>query len=70
VRGALEQQGIGVRGFWFPIHTQTPYLCGDESFPNACSISERGLWLPSNFSITEDDVARVAAAIRSVVGNS
>jgi dTDP-4-amino-4,6-dideoxygalactose transaminase len=70
VRGVLEEQGIGVRGFWFPIHSQTPYLSGDDRFPNACSISGRGLWLPSNFSITEDDVARVAAAIRSAVGNS
>jgi perosamine synthetase len=70
VRGVLEAQGIGVRGFWFPIHNQTPYLSGDERFPNACAISARGLWLPSNFSITEDDVARVAAAIRSAVGNS
>jgi perosamine synthetase len=70
VRGALEGRGIGVRGFWFPIHTQAPYLAGDDAFPNACGISRRGLWLPSNFSITEDDVARVAAAIRSAVGNS
>jgi perosamine synthetase len=70
VRGALEEQGIGVRAFWFPIHSQTPYLSPDDGFANACSISARGLWLPSNFSITEDDVARVAAAIRSVVGNS
>jgi perosamine synthetase len=70
VRGALEERGIGVRGLWFPIHTQAPYLAGDDAFPNACGISRRGLWLPSNFSITEDDVARVAAAIRSAVGNS
>jgi perosamine synthetase len=70
VRGVLAEQGIGVRGFWFPIHSQTPYLAGDERFPNASHISQRGLWLPSNFSITEDDVAQVAAAIRSAIGNS
>jgi perosamine synthetase len=70
VRGALERRGIGVRGFWFPIHSQAPYLAGDDRFANACSISRRGLWLPSNFGITEDDVGQVAAAIREAVGNS
>jgi perosamine synthetase len=70
VRGELSERGIGVRAFWFPIHTQTPYRLDNDRFPNACSISERGLWLPSNFSITEDDVAKVAAAIRSAAGNS
>jgi dTDP-4-amino-4,6-dideoxygalactose transaminase len=69
VRGVMEEQGIGVRAFWFPIHAQTPYLSGGDRFPNACTISERGLWLPSNFSITEDDVARVAAVMRSAVGD-
>ncbi len=70
VRGVLEQRGIGVRAFWFPIHSQAPYLSDDDGFTNACSISRRGLWLPSNFSITEDDVAQVAAAIRIAVGNA
>jgi perosamine synthetase len=70
VRGVLERLGIGVRAFWFPIHSQTPYRSGDDHFANACSISSRGLWLPSNFSITEDDVGQVAAAIRAAVGNS
>jgi perosamine synthetase len=70
VRGVLEQRGIGVRAFWFPIHSQAPYRSGDDRFANSCSISRRGLWLPSNFNITEDDVGRVAAAIRAAVGNS
>ena len=70
VRGVLEQRGIGVRAFWFPIHSQAPYLSDGDGFANACSISKRGLWLPSNFSITEDDVAQVAAAIRTAIGNA
>ena len=70
VRGVLEQRGIGVRAFWFPIHRQTPYLSPDDGFANTISIAQRGLWLPSNFNITEDDVGEVAAAIREAVGNS
>ncbi len=70
VRGVLEQRGIGVRAFWFPIHSQTPYLSPDDGFANTIGISQRGLWLPSNFNITEDDVGEVAAAIREAVGNS
>ena len=38
--------------------------------PNPITSAGRGLWLPSNFNITEDDVGEVAAAIRAAVGNS
>ena len=69
-RREFDNRRIGVRAFWFPIHRQTPYQTVDDHFPNADHISARGLWLPSHFRITEDDVGRVADAIRAIVGNT
>ncbi len=69
-RREFDSRRIGVRAFWFPIHRQAPYQTVDDQFPNADYISARGLWLPSHFRITEDDVGRVANAIRAIVGNA
>ena len=67
VRAALEAQRIGCRSFWFPIHRQAPYRHDEGPFPNASRISDRGLWLPSNFRLTESDVARVAEVVKSAL---
>ncbi len=67
VRAALEAQQIGFRAFWFPLHGQLPYQQDGRPFPNATRISHRGLWLPSNFGLTESDVARVADVIKSAL---
>ena len=67
VRQELEGRAIGVRAFWFPIHRQAPYRVSDNRFANACRISERGLWLPSHFGLTEDEVGRVADVIREAI---
>jgi len=39
-------------------------------FPNADHVSNGGIWLPSHFHITEEEVGRVADAIRAAVGNA
>jgi dTDP-4-amino-4,6-dideoxygalactose transaminase len=39
-------------------------------FPHADHVSDCGIWLPSHFRLAEDDVGRVAEAIRAVVGNA
>jgi perosamine synthetase len=69
VRRELDSRNIGVRAFWFPLHRQAPYLT-DVRFPHADHVSDRGIWLPSHFRLAEDDVGRVAEAIRAVVGNA
>ena len=67
-RSASRSSGIGSRSFWFPIHRQAPYLAGRRAAsPMRRSISERGLWLPSNFSLTEGDVTRVADVVKSAL---
>lgn len=59
----LERHGIGVRAFWHPLHTQAPYANNPEKFPVASDISRRGLWLPSSFSITSEQIKFVASVL-------
>lgn len=67
LRPLLESNGIGYRAFWFPLHTQKPYEGQWGAFENAVRISDMGLWLPSHFSLTEDDVKAVSAVIRNTL---
>ncbi len=67
IEAVLERARIGHRPFWFPLHTQAPYLTRDEEFPVASEISKKGLWLPSHFELTEQDIERTCLAIRSVL---
>ena len=61
---ALAQRGMGCRRFWFPIHTQAPYRLPDAGFPQAMRQAARAIWLPSAFTLTDDDVVAVSRAIR------
>jgi perosamine synthetase len=60
----LAERGMGCRRFWFPIHTQAPYRRPDAAFPQATRQAARALWLPSAFTLTDDDVVAVSEAIR------
>lgn len=64
IERTLGQASIGFRPFWNPIHTQRPYANADGQYPNTTFISDRGLWLPSHFGLTEGQVERVCATIR------
>jgi perosamine synthetase len=63
ISSVLTSAGIGNRPFWYPLHTQKPYAQDDSGFPGACSVSERGLWLPSSFSLTREQARRSAEAL-------
>jgi perosamine synthetase len=68
-RDALEQylqaRGAGSRKFWFPLHTQPPYRLPDDAFPNAVAACKRALWLPSAFTLTDEDIRVVVEHIRA-----
>jgi perosamine synthetase len=66
---SLKELGIGYRNFWYPLHRQVPYACGDSDFSHALSVSRKGLWLPSSFSLTQKDVERTAEVVRCVMEN-
>jgi len=60
----LESRGMHCRRFWFPLHTQAPYRQPDDRFPGALQAGPRALWLPSAFTLTDQDVECVVAAVR------
>lgn len=60
----LRDRGIDSREYWNPIHTQPSYRLPDDRFPTATRLLPKSLWLPSAFSVTEADVARVCDTIR------
>jgi perosamine synthetase len=59
----LAQNGAGCRRFWFPLHTQKPYLRDDAGFPNSTRLGKEAIWLPSAFQMTDDDVRIVCRLI-------
>lgn len=61
---ALRAKGVDCRRFWFPICTQAPYKQPIESFPNAESVSRRALWVPSCFSILNQEILQTAEYIK------
>jgi perosamine synthetase len=60
----LAQNGAGCRRFWFPLHTQKPYLRSDAAFPNSTRLCKEAIWLPSAFQLRDDDVRHVCRLIR------
>lgn len=65
----LQAKGIHCRRFWLPIHTQAPYRLPDDHFPNSTKIVPHALWLPSAFTLTDEDVLTVSESIREFVKN-
>ena len=63
VEEALSKANIGCRPFWYPLHRQVPYMASAELFPVATRISARGLWLPSHFELTTQDIERAASVV-------
>lgn len=60
----LREHGAGSRKFWHPIHTQAPYKASDDLFPHTVAASKRALWLPSAYTLTDDDVRTVIGLIK------
>lgn len=60
----LQARGVHCRRFWFPIHTQAPYRLPDDSFPNSTRVIPHALWLPSAFTLSDEDVLTVCRYVR------
>jgi perosamine synthetase len=65
----LADQSMDCRRFWHPIHSQAPYRRPDADFPTSVRLAARALWLPSAFTLTDDDVAAVCSAVRAFYGH-
>ncbi|MGE5790045.1 MAG: DegT/DnrJ/EryC1/StrS family aminotransferase [Syntrophaceae bacterium] len=70
IEAAFRQAGIGYRCFWHPLHRQGPYAADDADFATSIETSQKGLWLPSSFSLTEEQVDRTAEVLRRLPGHA
>lgn len=66
----LDSNGIGVRPFYPPIHTQPPYMNVKGPYKNSIYISERGLWLPSSSQLTDEKINKICGKIREFFHNN
>ena len=65
---ALQDKGICLKPWWSPIHRQAPYRMPDEAFPKSIALCGDAVWLPSAFTLRDNDVQSVCEAIREVYG--
>ena len=65
---ALAAEDIESRRLWKPMHLQ-PVFAGARSFVNGTSqrLFDRGVALPSGSALTDEDIERVIAALRSAL---
>lgn len=66
LRRCLAEQGIETRTFFIPMHLQPIYYADyrDERYPVAEELCQRGLYLPSASSLTEQEIAFVVRAVK------
>lgn len=66
----LAELGVGTRPFFWPMHEQPVFramgLFGGECYPVAERIARRGFYLPSGLALTDQQLERVAGAVRKV----
>jgi perosamine synthetase len=66
----MHLEGIETRPVFYPMHMMPPYHQPDASFPVAEDLSRRGVNLPSHGLLTEEDIVRIAGAIRNVLASA
>ena len=66
----LAERGVDCRRFWHPLHTQKPYRQPDDRFPNCTRIAGRAIWLPSAYTLTDEDILLVCQYIREFFANA
>ena len=60
----LRHKNIHCREFWFPIHTQRPYMQSDDQFPVSSRVAPHAVWLPSALQLGAAQVSLVCDEIR------
>jgi len=65
LRAALRKAGVDARPFWKPMHYQVPFAQAPRGDLRVCeSVWQRIVTLPCSTSITDQQLAEVAAAVR------
>jgi len=63
----LRDRGIDCRRYWFPLHSQQAYKLSDDHFPHSTPLMPKALWLPSAYTLTDDDIDTVCNYIKEFV---
>lgn len=67
----LGEKGIGTRPFFWPMHEQPVFmkmgLFSSEKYPVAERLARRGVYIPSGLALTDDQMERVAVAVKEVL---
>ena len=68
LRERLAKRGIETRTFFIPIHLQPVYYQehGHQSFPVSERLCERGLYLPSASTLTQNDIEFITNAVKEI----
>ena len=66
----LQQNGVGFRKIWRPIHTQKAYRDLNREYPNSTLASKEILWLPSSFKLALDDLKVISKILNSSLESS
>ncbi len=61
----LESKHIETRPLWLPLHQQKIYAGNDSNFPHTTTIAPQSFWLPSAFTLSDEDVRYVCREITS-----
>lgn len=66
----LGEMGIGTRHFFYPMHLQPAYnkmgLFIGESYPVAEKLAQKGLYIPSGMTLTDEQIQTVAQCVNSI----
>lgn len=72
VQKLLLEEGIGSRTFFWCMHEQPVYqkqgLFQGETYPDAEYLARKGFYIPSGLALTQEQMERVVAAVRKVMG--
>lgn len=60
----LMKKGIGTRIFYPPIHRLKPYKAPDNIYGTTSDIADRGLWIPSSTTLTDNELEFVCDEIK------
>lgn len=69
--GRLAEMGIPVRPFFYPMSSLPAYehygTGSKEKNPNAYDVSERGITLPCDYTLTDEQIDRVCEGIKTIL---
>ena len=64
----LASKHIEARPLWLPLHRQKIYQGSDADFPAATAAAPHSFWLPSAFTMSDEDALRVCREINNFFG--